>query len=159
MAEPIQYSLSRAEKRNINPERAKGYYTVAFTTKIKHATKKDIDLAETYGVYLVGKFHKIIPKLLYLEEKEEKNTISSIDTIYYTKVGNLYLGKLAISIQQYPTYTNILYVYRNKNTSINFKKQTLLQKRKLSTAMNSSYSDYKKRHQSAINNQNKYHEE
>lgn len=158
MAEGIKYSLTRAEKRNINPEVSKGYYTLGFTTKIKKATKKDVDLSEDYGIYLVGKFHKILPKLLYLELKETNSTVSSVDTVHYVKMGQLYLGKLSISYQQYPTYTNILYVYRNKNTSINFKKQVLGKKHTLSTAMKSGYSDYKKRH-SNMTKQRKYHED
>lgn len=156
---PINYELTNAERRNIHPDRAKGYYTLSFTTKISKASKKDVDLSQDYGLYLVGKFHKIYPILIYLEEKTVNTTISSVDTIYYVKFGDLYLGKLSISLQQYPKYTNILFVYKSKNTSINFKKKMLGEKYTHGKALTSDYADYKKRYNTGKLTQSKYHED
>jgi len=107
---------TNTRSRKAYTEATKGWYVTAFSTKIKGATAKDMELTEVYAIDLVSKYHKIAPKLLRLEKKQVKTTTTSIDTVYYIKVGKMVMGKLAVSVQQYPLRTNILFVYRYKST-------------------------------------------
>ena len=61
----------------------KGYYLIGFTTNIKKATERDKDLALTYGLNLVSDFHDITQKLLSVQLKNESNTLTSSEKIYY----------------------------------------------------------------------------
>lgn len=104
-------------------EAKKGYYVPAFSTKISDATKKEQDLATSFGLELVSAYQKIARPLLYLEEKNQESDVDSKLIVYYVHLATATVGKLYILTQVVGTKTNIQYIYKYRTKGDDYKKE------------------------------------
>lgn len=98
-----------------------GNYIFCFTTKLKHATEKDIELIPNYGIDLISSYTKVDPRLIRLREDKNEMGNHSITNRYLTysvmSVPAITLGKLRVLIQRTKNYNQINFVYYKRVSS------------------------------------------
>lgn len=75
-----------------------GYYHVAFVKTYAGLTERDLELKIDYGKDLVSQHLSVPCDMVNLRRKTEKLTVTSVDTVYYVRVGREVVGKLAIRV-------------------------------------------------------------
>lgn len=93
----------------------KGYYQVGFVKEYKDLTEKDIMLKLEYGKDLVSSYIGVHSDMINLRKKQEKQTLASLDSVYYVSVGKEPVGKLSIRAQRRFREVGLTFVYLEKN--------------------------------------------
>lgn len=102
----------------------KGYYVTGFTTTIKHATQRELSLAESYGVELISKYEKIDPTLITIIQKDRQPTLTTQTFTFEVRTGVMVVGLLSIVIQSLDdNHFNIMYYYQYRTNISNYRKQ------------------------------------
>jgi hypothetical protein len=119
----------------------KGHYRVEFTHVYEKMTDKDVELRKTYGRDLVAGSVGVPIDMVTLKPKKESGdqTLTSLDEVFYVKVGQDNYGKLSIRTQRLWKSSNLIFVFQAKKNAIKppqkafsrnkgFKKKTVSQK-------------------------------
>lgn len=93
----------------------RGYYHVALTKEYQGLTEKDLMLKVEYGKDLISQYTGIPTDMLVFRKKAERQTLSSIDTVYYVRRGKETIGKLSIRTQRRFKNLGLLFIYLEKN--------------------------------------------
>ncbi|AMQ66658.1 hypothetical protein BH753_gp176 [Bacillus phage Shbh1] len=120
----------------------KGHYRVAFTRTYERMTEKDIELRSTYGKDLISAYVGVPTDMITLKKKRTTTdhvTLTSLDEVYYVKVGKDTYGKLSVRTQRLWKNNLLIFVYQEKKVApkppqkafsrkVGFKKKTTSQK-------------------------------
>ncbi len=93
----------------------KGYYQVGFVKEYRNLTEKDIMLKLEYGKDLVSSYIGVKADMINLRKKQDKQTLASLDTVYYVSVGKEPVGKLSIRAQRRFKEVGLTFIYLEKN--------------------------------------------
>ncbi|AYJ73536.1 hypothetical protein EFV12PHI1_RNA5 [Enterococcus phage EfV12-phi1] len=93
----------------------RGYYHVALTKEYRGLTERDFELKLEYGKDLVSQYTGVPIDMLVLRKKAEKQTLSSIDSVYYVCRGKEPIGKLSVRAQRRFKDLGLTFVYLEKN--------------------------------------------
>lgn len=100
---------------NQKKKSTKGYYHVAFVKEYKGLTERDLELKLDYGKDLVHHYTGVPYDMLSLRKKTERQTLSSVDSVFYVKTGKEVIGKLSIRVQRRFNDLALVFVYMEKN--------------------------------------------
>jgi hypothetical protein len=119
----------------------KGHYRVEFTRTYEDMTDRDIDLRKVYGKDLVASNVGVPTDMITLVSKKKtgEQTLTSLDEVFYVKVGKDNYGKLSIRTQRLRKSSMLIFVFQVKKNAIKppqkafsrnvgFKKRTASQK-------------------------------
>lgn len=93
----------------------RGYYHIAFVKEYQGLTERDFELKLDYGRDLVSRYTNIPAVMLTLVKKTEKQTLSSLDSVYYVKRGVETIGKLSVRAQRRFADRGLVFVYSEKH--------------------------------------------
>ncbi|BAN59639.1 hypothetical protein N374_gp194 [Bacillus phage phiNIT1] len=115
-------------------------------------TEKDIELRKTYGIDLVAGNLKVPTDMVTLRAKKKtgEQTLTSLDEVYYVKVGQETCGKLSIRTQRLWKSSNLIFVFQIKKTALKppqkaFSRNKGFKKRTTSQKSQASRNSYNKR--------------
>ncbi|QZA69064.1 hypothetical protein 278BB001_120 [Bacillus phage 278BB001] len=130
----------------------RGHYRVEFTEVFERMTEKDIELRKTYGIDLVAGNLKVPTDMVTLRAKKKtgEQTLTSLDEVYYVKVGQETCGKLSIRTQRLWKSSNLIFVFQIKKTALKppqkaFSRNKGFKKRTASQKSQASRNSYNKR--------------
>lgn len=119
----------------------KGHYKLEFIETYDKITEKDIELRKVYGIDLVSANVGVPTDMIRLKAKKKTGdqTLTSLDEVYYVKVGKDTYGKLSIRTQRLWKSNMLIFVFQKKKTApkppqkafsrkVGFKKRTAGQK-------------------------------
>jgi hypothetical protein len=94
----------------------KGHYRIEFTKTFEDMTELDIGLRVTYGKDLVAANLGVPVDMVTLRAKRKEGiqTLTSLDEVFYVKVGQDTAGKLSIRTQRLWKSTLLIYVFQVK---------------------------------------------
>ena len=107
---------SGGNKDNIKKERKshKGYYELAFVEGFSNMSDKDVDIRQEYGRDLISKYLNVPEDYITFRKKSSKNTMISVDEVFYVKVGTDTVGKLSIRVQKLFKEASLTFVFQEK---------------------------------------------
>lgn len=130
-----------ADAYNKARKSTKGHYRVEFSKVYENMTEKDIELRKTYGKDLVSQFIAVPEDMITLKMKRKglTQTLTSLDEVYYVRVGQDIAGKLSIRTQRLWKNNLLIFVFQAKKVAlkppqkafsrkVGFKKKTASQK-------------------------------
>lgn len=100
---------------NKKKQSTRGYYHVAFVKEYQGLTERDFELKLDYGKDLVHQYTGVPYDMLSLRKKTERQTLSSVDSVYYVKTGKEVIGKLSIRAQRRFKDLALVFVYLEKD--------------------------------------------
>lgn len=119
----------------------KGHYRVEFSKVFENMTEKDVELRKTYGKDLVAQALGAPADMVTLKMKRQglTQTLTSLDEVFYVKVGQDTAGKLSIRTQRVRKNNLLIFVFQVKKVAlkppqkaytrnVGFKKKTESQK-------------------------------
>lgn len=97
----------------------KGHYRVEFTQVYENMTDKDIELRKVYGRDLVAGNVGVPIDMITLRPKQKtgKQTLTSLDEVFYVKVGQDNYGKLSIRTQRLWKSNTLIFVFQAKKNA------------------------------------------
>ena len=122
---------------------AKGYYYTAFVKEYAGLSDRDLELKLEYGIDLVSQYTGVPKDMLSTRKKSEKQTVTSIDTVYYIRRGQESIGKLSIRSQRRFRDKALVFVYLDKR--VYPKEASLHQKTKRSQGYTNKTTSQKRR--------------
>lgn len=130
-----------ADAYNQARKSTKGHYRVDFSKVYENMTEKDIELRKTYGKDLVAQSLGVPADMVTLKMKRQglTQTLTSLDEVFYVKVGQDTAGKLSIRTQRLRKNNLLIFVFQVKKVALKppqqafsrvkgFKKKTASQK-------------------------------
>lgn len=93
----------------------RGYYHVAFVKEYKGLTERDFELKLEYGKDLVHHHTGVPTDMINFRKKTEKQTLSSVDTVFYVRKGKETIGKLSIRAQRRFKDLALVFIYLEKD--------------------------------------------
>jgi|SRR5699024_5288220 len=125
-------SLGSASKEafDISKKSTLGHYRVEFTNCIYKATERDIQLRRKYGIDLISNYVGVPIDMINLKDKtkEAKQTLTSVDEVFYVKVGKDNYGKLSIRTQRTWRGVTLVFVFQAKKNAIKPPKKSFSRK-------------------------------
>lgn len=100
---------------NFKRKSPKGYYYTAFVKEYAGLSERDFELKLDYGIDLVAQYKGIAKNAIQLRKKTEKQTITSIDSVFYVRRGQDIIGKLSIRAQRRFNDRTLIFVYLEKD--------------------------------------------
>lgn len=104
---------NRAKQRKSH----KGYYKLAFVEPYERMTERDVELRQEYAKDLIGKYTGLPKDLIQFRKKSSKQTIVSLDEVFYVKTGKEPIGKLSIRVQRLFKSVSLTIIYQEKRLS------------------------------------------
>ncbi|QFP93269.1 UNVERIFIED_ORG: hypothetical protein Xoosp15_4 [Xanthomonas phage Xoo-sp15] len=96
----------------------KGNYRIAFTELYERVTERDIELKHTYAKDLLANYLKVPVDMVHLKVKRKpQQTLTSIDEVFYVKVGSDIYGKVSIRVQRVLRGNMLIFVFQEKKAS------------------------------------------
>lgn len=94
----------------------KGHYKIAFMNTYENMTEKDIELRIQYGKELVAQHIGVPFDMITLKPKRihGKQTLTSLDEVFYVRVGSDVAGKLSIRTQRTWKTTSLIIIFQEK---------------------------------------------
>ncbi|AXH71196.1 hypothetical protein BSP36_150 [Bacillus phage BSP36] len=129
----------------------RGHYRIEFTQVYENMTEKDVELRKVYGVDLVaGNLGVPIDMITLKAKKKTAQTLTSLDEVFYVKVGQDTCGKLSIRTQRLWKGSILIFVFQKKKTAIKppqkaFSRNKGYKKRTASQKSQASRNSYNKR--------------
>ena len=97
----------------------KGHYRVEFSKVFEDMTEKDIELRHTYGKDLVAASLGVPVDMIFLKKrKAPTQTLTSLDEVFYVKVGQDTAGKLSIRTQRLRKTNLLMFVFQVKKVAL-----------------------------------------
>lgn len=95
-----------------------GHYRIEFTQVYERMTEKDLSLRKTYGIDLIASNVGVPADMITLVSKKKSGelTLTSLDEVYYVKVGKDNYGKLSIRTQRLWKSATLIFVFQVKKT-------------------------------------------
>lgn len=109
-----------ADAYNQSRKSTKGHYRVTFTKTYQDMTDKDVELRHTYGKDLVASSLGVPADMVILRAKKKipSQTLTSMDEVFYIKVGSITAGKLSIRTQRLRKTTMLMFIFQQKHTAL-----------------------------------------
>lgn len=107
-----------------------GIYKVAITQGYKDLTEEEVDLRTSYARSIIANYYSTPKETFHLRRQTRKQTLSSVDEVYYVKQLNKALGKISIRTQRTFSGVDMIFVYRVKTTRKLDKQDTNFRSRK-----------------------------
>lgn len=100
-------------------KKKEGKYKPSFVEPYDNLTEREVGLKLEYAKDLLSKQLGVSRELIKLETKRSKKvtTLTSLDEVYYVKVGTSILGKISIRTQRTWKSTSLLFVYQEKQVT------------------------------------------
>lgn len=100
-------------------KKKEGKYKPSFVEPYDNLTEREVGLKLEYAKDLLSKHLGVSRELIKLETKRSKKvtTLTSLDEVYYVKVGTSILGKISIRTQRTWKSTSLLFVYQEKQVT------------------------------------------
>ncbi|AHJ87177.1 hypothetical protein BCP8-2_139 [Bacillus phage BCP8-2] len=96
----------------------KGIYRVGFTEMFERVTERDIELKHTYAKDLLSNYLKVPVDMIHLKVKRKpQQTLTSVDEVFYVKVGSDIYGKVSIRVQRVLRGNILIFVFQEKAAS------------------------------------------
>lgn len=98
----------------------KGHYRIEFTRTFENMTDKDVELRVQYGKDLVAGNLAVPVDMVKLRAKKTsgEQTLTSLDEVFYVKVGNVNYGKLSIRTQRLRKNALLIFVFQIKKIAL-----------------------------------------
>ncbi|AIW03552.1 hypothetical protein CPT_Moonbeam154 [Bacillus phage Moonbeam] len=104
---------------NISKKSNKGFYYIKFTKQYGGVSERDVELRNKYAKDLLSAELAVPTESIVLKQKSKPvQTLTSLDIVYYVKVGAITAGKLSIRVQRLWKSINLLYVYQEKGKAL-----------------------------------------
>ncbi|ANY29329.1 hypothetical protein [Bacillus phage PK16] len=105
---------------NRSKQSTKGSYRIAFTEVFDHVTERDIELKQTYMVDLLSSYMKVPVDMITLKPKRKtpSQTLTSLDEVFYVKVGKDVYGKCSIRVQRLWKNNVLIFIFQDKKLSL-----------------------------------------
>ncbi|QPY77416.1 hypothetical protein ANTHOS_180 [Bacillus phage Anthos] len=109
-----------ADAYNNALKKKEGKYKPSFVEPYDNLTERELSLKLEYAKDLLSKHLGVTRELIKLETKRSKKvtTLTSLDEVYYVKVGTTILGKMSIRTQRTWKSTSLLFVYQEKQVMV-----------------------------------------
>lgn len=130
-----------ADAYNQARKSTRGHYHIDFSKVYENMTEKDIELRRTYGKDLVAQSLGVPADMVTIKLKRQglQQTLTSMDEVFYVKVGQDTAGKLSIRTQRLRKNSLLMFIFQVKKTALKppqkafsrtkgFKKKTASQK-------------------------------
>lgn len=95
--------------------KTKGYYVVEFIENIRKATDKDISFRINYAKEYLSSYLRVPVQVLKLNLKQDKQTLTTLDEVYYVVAGQFVVGKMSIRTQRAFNRNTLTFIYQSKN--------------------------------------------
>ncbi len=96
----------------------KGQYRVGFTEMFERVTERDIELKHTYAKDLLSNYLKVPVDMIHLKVKRKpQQTLTSVDEVFYVKVGSDIYGKVSIRVQRVLRGNMLIFVFQEKRAA------------------------------------------
>lgn len=108
--------IGNKNRNNLKKQRQshKGYYKLGFVEPFTGMTERDLEIRQEYSKDLISKFCGVPKDMVYFRKKSSKQTIVSLDEVFYVKIGKETVGKLSIRIQRMFKTNNMTIIYQEK---------------------------------------------
>lgn len=118
-----------------------GHYRIEFSKMFEHMTDKDVELRVTYGKDLVAQSVGVPVDMVTLKMKRQgvTQTLTSLDEVFYVKIGQDTAGKLSIRTLRLRKNSMLIFIFQVRKVAlkppqkaysrkVGFKKKTASQK-------------------------------
>ncbi len=128
---------------NIAKKSNKGFYHIRFTKLYQGVSERDITLRNKYAKDLIAAELAVPTEMVILKQKSKpKQTLTSLDSVYYVKIGSITAGKVSIRVQRLWKSINLMFVFQAKEKAL-----------KPVTKSTSTFEPFKKKTKSQISDQ------
>jgi len=105
---------------NVVRRSTKGHYRIEFMNVYENRTNKDVELRITYGKDLVAQHIGVPIDMVTLKQKKTNGnqTLTSLDEVFYVKVGQDVAGKLSIRTQRLWKKSNLIFIFQAKKIAL-----------------------------------------
>jgi hypothetical protein len=109
-----------ADAYNQARKSTKGHYRIDFSKVYENMTEKDIELRRKYGKDLVAQSLGVPGDMITLKLKRQgvQQTLTSLDEVFYVKVGQDTAGKLSIRTQRLRKNNLLMFVFQVKKVAL-----------------------------------------
>lgn len=108
-------TLSKRHKETYDKAFMKGLkYQIVTTREYKGVTDADVDLRMKYAKSLISNATGTDKKLITFQKKSDVQTLTSVNEVYYVRLGGKSYGKLSIRIQFLKRGNDIYFILRRK---------------------------------------------
>jgi len=97
----------------------KGNYRIAFTELFEKVTERDLSLKHTYAKDLLSNYLKVPVDMITLKVKRKpQQTLTSVDEVFYVKVGSDIYGKVSIRVQRVLRGNMLIFIFQEKKAAL-----------------------------------------
>lgn len=121
-------------------ESNKGYYRLAFVETYNKMTTRDVEIRQEYAKDLISIYARVPKDMIVFRKKSSKTSLTSLDEVFYVKIGKSTVGKMSIRVQRTFREATLAFVFQEKRIRDidspktrgmkGFKSKTKAQKRK-----------------------------
>lgn len=130
----------------------KGHYRLEFIKTFENMTEKDIELRKKYALDLISAHIAVPVDMITLKPKRKVpvQTLTSMDEVFYVKVGNVVYGKCSIRTQRLRKNNLLMFAFQAKKTAVKppqkaFSRKIGFKKRSTSQKSQASRKSYRTR--------------
>ena len=109
-------ALGKGSSNQIKKERQtnKGHYKLAFIEPFSGVTNRDVEIKQEYAKDLISKYVGYPKDMIKFRKKSAKQTVLSLDEVFYVKIGLETVGKVSIRVQRTFKANNMTIIYQEK---------------------------------------------
>jgi len=108
-----------ADAHKIAKKSNKGHYHIRFTKVYQGVSERDIELRNKYAKDLIAAELAVPTESIVLKQRSKpKQTLTSLDCVYYVKIGSITAGKMSIRVQRLWKSINLMFIYQEKGKAI-----------------------------------------
>jgi len=108
-----------ADAHKIAKKSNKGHYYIRFTKNYQGVSEKDVELRVKYAKDLLSAELAVpVEAITFKQKSKPKQTLTSLDCVYYVKVGSITTGKMSIRVQRLWKSINLLFIYQEKKSAL-----------------------------------------
>lgn len=93
----------------------KGYYKLGFVESYSDVTENDVSIRNKYAADAIARYLKTPHDLISFRKKSTKQTLISLDEVFYVKAGDFTVGKVSIRVQRMFSKINLDIIYQDKH--------------------------------------------
>jgi len=108
-----------ADAHKIAKKSNKGHYYIRFTKVYQGVSERDVELRNKYAKDLIAAELAVPTESIILKQRSKpKQTLTSLDCVYYVKIGSITAGKMSIRVQRLWKSINLMFIYQEKGKAI-----------------------------------------
>lgn len=99
----------------------KGFYKLAFIETYENVTENDVEIRRKYAIDAIARYVGVPNKMVSLRKKSTNQTLTSLDEVFYVKLGVDTIGKVSLRVQRMFSRVNLDIIFQEKRLSDNSK--------------------------------------